>query len=169
MDPEDPDPAGAAPEYVPTSIDSRAGETSAPAALDPDLTAALAANADVDLEFIETGWIRREPEPAPRPVEERLGLALLRLRVYRGLSQAQLERISKVDQSIISRVENGKLGGLAIRRLYDLLRALRADEITFGPGPKTVPQSSWEDAMYGDLWERAGRVAEARLSRRRSA
>ncbi|HJP89833.1 MAG TPA: hypothetical protein VJ850_12430 [Candidatus Limnocylindrales bacterium] len=151
------------PKYVPTSIDSRAGEKDA--AAQPDAEGA----ADVDLEFIETGLIRLEPKPELRAVEERLGLALLRLRVYRGLSQAKLEPISKVDQSIISRLENGKLGGLATRRLYALLRALRAEEITFGPGPRTTPQSSWEDAMYGDMWERAGRIAEARLSRRRSA
>jgi hypothetical protein len=73
------------------------------------------------------------------------------------------------DQTLISRFERGKVPGLAMRRLYAMLRALRADEITFGPGPRTVPQSSWEDAMYGDLWERAGRVAQARLNRRRSA
>jgi len=51
------------------------------------------------------------------------------------------------DQTLISRFERGKVPGLAMRR----------------------PQSSWEDAMHGDLWERAGRVAQARLNRRRSA
>lgn len=141
--------------YASTRIDSGAGRDDG-------------AGAEIDLEFIETGLIRFEPKPEPRPVEERLGMAILQLRLYRGWSQRQLGRVSKLDQSMISRLERGKLPGMAIRRLYDLLRALRADEIVFGPGPR-APQSSWEDAMYGDLWERAGRVAEARLNRRRSA
>jgi transcriptional regulator with XRE-family HTH domain len=109
------------------------------------------------------------PEPERRSLDELFGAAILRLRLYRGWSQKQLARVSKVDQSMISRLENGKLPGVAIRRVYALLRALRAEDITFGPGPRKVPQSSWEDAMYGDLWERAGRLAERRLSRRRSA
>jgi transcriptional regulator with XRE-family HTH domain len=124
---------------------------------------------EVDLAFIESGVIPFEPKPETAPVAERLGLAVLRLRLYRGWSQAQLERASGVDQTLISRFERGKVPGLAMRRLYAILKALRAEEITFGPGPRTVPQSSWEDAMYGDLWERAGRVAEARVNRRRSA
>ena len=139
-----------------TRINSRAGRD------DP-------AEDEIDLEFIETGVISFEPKPEPRPVDERLGMAILRLRLYRGWSQRQLGRVSKVDQSIISRLERGKAPGLAVRRVYALLRALRAEEITFGPGLGRVPQSSWEDAMYGDMWERAGRLAEARLNRRRSA
>lgn len=146
-------------EYVATGIDSCGAE------VEPD--------AGVDERFIETGVLPFEPEGPTRSIDERVGFAILRLRVYRGLSQMKLERISGVDQTTISRLENAKCRGLHIRRLFAILKALRADEITFGPGPRKVPQSSWEDAMYGDMWERAGRVAEARvrrsLNRRRSA
>jgi transcriptional regulator with XRE-family HTH domain len=125
--------------------------------------------ADADWGFIETGILPFEPELPTRTIDALVGLAILRLRVYRGLSQEKLERLSGVDQTTISRLENAKRAGLSVRRLFAILRALRAEEITFGPGPRTVPQSSWEDVMYGDLWERAGRVAEARVNRRRSA
>ena len=124
---------------------------------------------EVDATFIETGvlpFVPRTPAPA---VDELIGQAVLRLRIYRGLSQQKLERLSGVDQTTISRLEHAKAHGLSIRRLFAILNALRTEEITFGPGARKVPQSSWEDAMYGDMWERAGRLADARLSRRRSA
>lgn len=154
MDADDVEPAPVPPEYASTCIDSGAGRDDA--------------GADVDLEFNETGVTPWAAGSESAPVEERLGLAVLRLRLYRGWSQAMLERVSGVDQTLISRFERGKVPGLAMRRLYAMLKALRTEEITFGPGER-LPQSSWEDAMYGDLWERAGRVAEARVNRRRSA
>jgi len=154
-----PDPDDALPhrsEYASTCIDSRAGDQDD------------SVEQEVDVAFVETGIIPFEPKPNAVPIEERLGLALLRLRMYRGWSQAMLERVSGVDQTLISRFERGKVPGLAMRRLYAMLKALGADEITFGPGSRP-PQSSWEDVLYGDLWERAGRLAAQRVNRRRSA
>ena len=146
------------PKYASTGIDSGA------AGVDADAAELDSGAAGVDADDLEP-----EPDPKALTVEQQFGLALLRLRVYRGLSQAKLERLSAVDQTMISRLETGKSRGTSNRRVFAILEALRAEEITFGPGPRKVPQSSWEDAMYGDLWERAGRVAAARLSRRRSA
>ena len=131
--------------------------------------AAEDAEPEIDATFIETGVLPSVPRTPAPAVDELIGQAVLRLRIYRGLSQQKLERLSGVDQTTISRLEHAKAHGLSIRRLFAILKALRAEEITLGPGPRNVPQSSWEDAMYGDLWERAGRLADARLSRRRSA
>jgi transcriptional regulator with XRE-family HTH domain len=164
-----PGPSGR--EYVSNGIRSEARGPAAGGAWKPGVgeAAGRAADEGVDHDFIETGILIPDPKPAERPVAERVGVAILRLRIYRGLSQAKLEQLCGVDQTTISRFENANGHGLSSRRLFAMLRALRAEEISFGPGPRTVPQSSWEDAMYGDLWERAGRLAEARVNRRRSA
>jgi transcriptional regulator with XRE-family HTH domain len=168
-------PALMAPEYASTGLEFGAGQDASgldvgdePGTNDDDGDAPDAA-ADMLFGMALAAMARGTPDPRARDIERRLGLALLRLRVYRGWSQTKLEQVSGVDQSIISRLETAKSRGTSIRCLFAILSSLRAEEITFGPGPRTVPQSSWEDAMYGDLWERAGRIAEARLSRRRSA
>jgi transcriptional regulator with XRE-family HTH domain len=181
MDRADLHPPAPSPEYAATCIDFAGGggeacvgsetqpRTEPDDQRDPERDPERDLERDLERTFIETGAVPLEPEPEAVPVELRLGLAVLRLRLYRGWSQVMLERVSGVDQTLISRFERGKVPGLAMRRLYAILTALRAEEITFGPGPLMAPQSSWEDAMYGDLWERAGRIAEARFNRRRSA
>jgi hypothetical protein len=51
--------------------------------------------------------------------------ALVRRRRHRlAISQRQLERLSGVDQSVISRLENGKLRGLRWSRFANLVGAL---------------------------------------------
>lgn len=56
-----------------------------------------------------------------------IGALVLRRRQRAGLSQRQLERLSGVDQTVISRLENGQLGGLRwsnFARLVDALGGL---------------------------------------------
>ncbi|MGH7735287.1 MAG: helix-turn-helix domain-containing protein, partial [Gemmatimonadales bacterium] len=86
--------------------------------------AALGAEAELDV---------RAPVAVPVTVEERLGQAVLRLRLYRGWSQKDLERASGVDQTTISRFELGRQRGLSSRRLFAMLRALHVGDITVEP------------------------------------
>jgi transcriptional regulator with XRE-family HTH domain len=120
-------------------------------------------------------WLDEElPEPRPaltvEDFERQLGLAVRRLRLYRGRSQDSIERATGIDQTTISRLEGGQAHGMPVRRLAAILRVLRADEVTFLPDV-VIPPSSWEVALYGDPWQRADRAARlgCRLSRRRSA
>ena len=124
-------------------------------------------------------WPAEPPEPAApgapvapaRPkftVEERFGQAVMRLRLHQGWSQRDLQRTCGVHQSQISRLESGRQRGLSSRRIFAILRALHVGEIAFLP-PPTVPQTQLEIMLFGDPWERAGRAAERRVNRRRSA
>jgi transcriptional regulator with XRE-family HTH domain len=53
-----------------------------------------------------------------------IGRLVLRRRQRLGLSQRQLEHLSGVDQTVISRLENGRLGGLRWSRFAELVDAL---------------------------------------------
>lgn len=53
-----------------------------------------------------------------------IGRALRQGRHARGWTQYQLEQVSGVDQTIISRLENGRLEGVAFRKVAALARAL---------------------------------------------
>jgi transcriptional regulator with XRE-family HTH domain len=102
-------------------------------------------------------------------VEEKVGQAVLRLRLYWGWSQSSLERRSGVDQTTISRLERGLQHGLSIRRLFAILRALRVGDVTFAPPKPFVPPTLLELMLHGDPWERATRETERRRRRPRSA
>ena len=54
-----------------------------------------------------------------------LGTALKRARLGQGWSQRGLERRSGVDQTTISRLENGRLVNFSLQRLASLIQALR--------------------------------------------
>src|SRR3954453_15292929 len=60
------------------------------------------------------------------------GETLRRRRRWLGWTQRQLEAYSGIDQTIISRLENGKQYGLRWARLADLIDALGCLEV--GPG-----------------------------------
>ncbi len=63
-----------------------------------------------------------EPERAGlRPI----GRSLRRGRHDLGWTQHQLEQVSGVDQTIISRLENGRLESLKLRKLAAIARALK--------------------------------------------
>jgi transcriptional regulator with XRE-family HTH domain len=113
-------------------------------------------------------WLAPVEGAPKRTVEQRFGQAVLRLRLYRGWTQRDVQRSSGVHQSQISRLETGRQHGLSSRRIFAILLALHVDEIAFLP-PPAAPQTALEIMLRGDPWERAGRAAERRLSRRRSA
>jgi transcriptional regulator with XRE-family HTH domain len=54
----------------------------------------------------------------------RFGRLVLRRRERLGLSQRQVENLSGIDQTVISRLENGQLRGLRFSRLARLVDAL---------------------------------------------
>lgn len=117
---------------------------------------------------------REDPGESPTQVvrltvEEKIGRAVLRLRLYWGWSQAELGRRSGVDQTTISRLESGRQRGLSLRRLAAILRALRVGEIDFLPPRPIVEPTALELMLYSNPWERAGGAADRRVNRRRSA
>ena len=87
-------------------------------------------------------------DPSHWPTDRRVlrGLVLLgRLiklrRGQRGLSQRQLETLSGVDQTIISRLENGKLYGLRWARFARIVEALGGLDVTLpAPEPDAWPR-----------------------------
>jgi transcriptional regulator with XRE-family HTH domain len=71
-----------------------------------------------------------------------LGSIVRQRRAQRGLSQRQLEMLSGVDQTIISRLENGKLYGLRWARFARIVEALGGLDISL-PAPEAP---AWTEA-----------------------
>ena len=94
---------------------------------------------------------------------QKIGRAVLRLRLYHGWSQRDLEHKSRVDQTTICRLERGEQRGLSIRRLAAILDALHAGDIVFDQPQLIVPQTDLEIMLFGDRWARAGTEADRRL------
>ena len=104
--------------------------------------------------------------PALRPDATALiGRAVLRLRLYRGLRQTDLERRSGIDQTTISRLERGRRRGLSVRRLGAILDALGVAEIDFKPAAPTGSAADLELPQMEDRWLRVTRFADERLRR----
>jgi transcriptional regulator with XRE-family HTH domain len=66
-----------------------------------------------------------------------LGRTIRRRRASLGLSQRQLEAISGIDQTVISRIENGRQTGLRWVRLAQLVDAM--DGLETGPVHNDLP------------------------------
>jgi len=112
-----------------------------------------------------TGTVGMAPASSPerRSAMQKIGRAVLRLRLYHGWSQRDLEHKSRVDQTTICRLERGKQRGLSIRRLAAILDALHVGEIVFDRPQLIVPQTDLEIMLFGDRWARAGKEADRRL------
>jgi transcriptional regulator with XRE-family HTH domain len=67
---------------------------------------------------------------------DRIGRDVLRRRQRLGITQRQLELLSGVDQTVISRLENGRLAGLRWSRFARLVDAL-------GGLGETDPHPAW--------------------------
>jgi DNA-binding XRE family transcriptional regulator len=77
--------------------------------------------------LIGYGDDRYVPEGQPPEVQRGLGLigqSFRRARDRAGLSQRHLERLSGVDQTTISKLENGRLVSLRLVRLASMANAL---------------------------------------------
>jgi transcriptional regulator with XRE-family HTH domain len=89
----------------------------------------------------------RKPKGGPVSAHEaagmrRLGEQLRRARLGRGWSQRGLERASGVDQTTISRLENGRLVNLGFLRIVALVAALEGTWQIFPPDPPDSPKPS---------------------------
>jgi transcriptional regulator with XRE-family HTH domain len=139
-------------------------------AAEPDAAESDTAEPDAaapDTADAETSDTTRAPKLT---TEARFGQAILRLRLYRGWTQRDVQRASGVHQSQVSRLETATSRGLSMRRVYAILRVLHADVIEFRPADPATPPTALELMLWGDRWERAGRAAERRrVNRRRSA
>lgn len=93
-----------------------------------------------------------------------LGRAALRLRLFLGWTQRDVEIRSGVDQTTISRFERGRQQGLSILCLAAILEALKTGRIDFLP-PPGPPPTPLELMLYGNRWQRAGDAADRRLAR----
>lgn len=67
-------------------------------------------------------------DPAVRLGREMLGAAVRRARLRHGLSQRQLGWRVALDQTTISRLENGKLKGLRLMLLARVIRTLASGD-----------------------------------------
>ena len=83
-----------------------------------------------------------DPKWPPKALAK-IGRGILRMRLFWGWSQADLEHRSGVDQTTISRVERGVQRGLSLGRLAKILDALRVGDVLFEK-PPTVPQTNLE-------------------------
>ena len=66
------------------------------------------------------------------------GEALRRARLARGYSQTELQRVTGVHQSVISRLENGRMVGVRFHRLVRLLDGLGVEDIQFSARRRTI-------------------------------
>jgi transcriptional regulator with XRE-family HTH domain len=64
---------------------------------------------------------RKDPAPEVEPMLRELGALVRRSRYRALLSQYQVEALSGVDQTTISRVENGKAPGVRLRAVARIL------------------------------------------------
>jgi transcriptional regulator with XRE-family HTH domain len=116
----------------------------------------------VDLAFDRIS--RRDPQPRPKAIAQ-IGRAVMRLRLYRGWKQIDVERATGIDQTTVSRLERGTQRGLSIRRLAAILDALLVDAIVFEPFNPEGPPTSLELMLSGDRWRRAELAVERRRRR----
>ena len=75
-----------------------------------------------------------------------LGRTIRRRRASLGLSQRQLEALSGIDQTVISRLENGKQTGLRWVRLAQLVDALDGLETPHDRPATAEPDTAWHRA-----------------------
>jgi transcriptional regulator with XRE-family HTH domain len=101
--------------------------------------------------------------------EEMLGRGLLRLRLYMGWSQRDVERASGVDQSTLSRLETARAANVGSARICNVLNALKVGDVIFLPRLPAVEPTALELMLRGDPWKRAIAAADRRVNRRRSA
>jgi DNA-binding Xre family transcriptional regulator len=83
-----------------------------------------------------------------------IGRLVRRRRERIGLSQRQLQQLSGLDQSVISRLETGQLLGLRFSRLAHLVDAL-------GGIGEADPLPSWATRYMPTSGDRHGPVAQA--------
>jgi transcriptional regulator with XRE-family HTH domain len=145
---------------APMGIEPRGGEVDTDADLEPAHPDPIWLAAIIATETRAAGWLG---------ADELLGRGLLRLRLYLGWSQRDVERRSGVDQSTISRLETGWAANVGSARICAILRALGVGDVVFLPRLPSVEPTALDLMLRGDPWKRALAEADRRVNRRRSA
>ena len=78
-------------------------------------------------------WFERPRDPQEQHGFELIGATVKRRRVSLGLTQRHLEALSGIDQTVISRIENGKQYGLRWSRFANLVDALGGFDVALAP------------------------------------
>lgn len=159
--------------YAAIGMDSRAGQPNPSPHGDKTgegrpISDRSAAATDLLDEWVEQGDIvlfaRAQPdETMELTVEQLLGRAILRLRLYFGWSQRELGRRARLHQSTISRVERGRQAGLSLKRLFAICRALRVVDVDLVTRKPSVPPTEVEIMLRGDRWARAVAAANRKV------
>jgi transcriptional regulator with XRE-family HTH domain len=76
-----------------------------------------------------------------------LGADIRRARWQSGLSQAGLEVLSGVDQTTISRLENGLAPGLRLIRLVKILGPIGLGSLTPSPVSERLKVTPWDSVL----------------------
>ena len=84
-------------------------------------------------------WFGRPRDPQEQRGFDLIGTEVKRRRVALGWTQRQLEGQSGVDQTVISRIENGKQYGIRWSRFALLVDALGGFGPPVGRGPRSGP------------------------------
>jgi transcriptional regulator with XRE-family HTH domain len=98
-------------------------------------------------------WFGRPRDPQEQHGFDLIGAAIKRRRVALGWTQRQLEAQSGVDQTVISRIENGKQYGIRWSRFALLVDALGGfgGPAGRGPWPSPIPRPPGPPGRVVDL------------------
>jgi transcriptional regulator with XRE-family HTH domain len=92
---------------------------------------------------VPSNWGVRQPlDPAIADALKRIGKGVRAARQAHGVSQMQLERLSGVDQTTISRLENGLAPGFRLELLARIGLAL-SDSRLLGLAPRDETKRHW--------------------------
>ena len=102
--------------------------------------------------------VRRPIEPGPWPndnVRAELGEAIRGLRRYHLLTQRELEEVTGIDQTVISRLEGGRHVHIRLSRLLALLGAMGVVRISFRSRYTGASVAAWmsrtSDVAHSDV------------------
>ncbi len=90
----------------------------------------------------------RYVDPSARDALKRIGRGIAAARRAHGLSQLQLEQLSGVDQTTISRLEHGLAPGIRLERLARIAAALPRSRLL----GLSAPAEEGPEATSGSLW-----------------
>ena len=78
-------------------------------------------------------WYERPRDPQQQHGFDLIGAIIKRRRVSLGLTQRHVEAMCGIDQTVISRIENGKQYGLRWSRFANLVDALGGLDVALAP------------------------------------
>lgn len=98
-------------------------------------------------------WYPRGREPEEQLGSELVGAEVKRQRLALGWTQRMLEAQSGIDQTVISRIENGKQYGIRWSRFATLVGSLGAFGVTAARPRAGPPGPQPDDGLDRDDWD----------------